>query len=273
MELEEKIRFALSTLKPMAVGTLPFLCQVLGTNDRKNGDLIGSGLRCILDGRRAIVTAAHVFERGYEKFKDLAVSAGHGVQPYLVHGAIPMDAVADLAIYYLPEDYSVPEGCSFWPESRIDPTLDRLSTDYLFVHGFPGVRSQRWIIPGDSRVMSKSLPYGVMQRLDPGVDLDPPLTPFQFAMDFEPSNARAESGLPESELFEKDYGPEGLSGSPVWRIGASGKRAADWSFDWCELVGVVKGWYSEEKLLVATKVTKLLELVDRSRKAAKETQG
>ncbi len=268
MELEEKIRFALSTLKPMAERTLPFLCQVLGTNDRRDGELVGTALRCILGGRRVIVTASHVLNDGFQRFNDLAVSVGHGERAQLfIPVEMRSDEEADLAICDLPEHFSVPEGCSFWPEARIDPTLERLSTDYLFVHGFPGVRGRPWVMPGDSRVMSKSLPYGVMQRLD---DLPPDQAPFQFAMDFESTRTHSDGGSPEADLFNEPHGPRGLSGSPVWRIGASGRRAADWNFDWCELVGVVTRWSQPDRLLVATKATKVLELAARSRTLAVE---
>jgi hypothetical protein len=259
MELEDKISFALSTLKPMAIYTLPFLCQVLGTNDRNSGVLVGSGVRCMIRGRRSIVSAAHVFSRGRENYAELAVSTGHGQRPQLINNERTevVDDGRDLVIYDLPTEYPIEGDDHYWPEDRIDRSLDRLRSDYLFVHGFPGVRSQIMPIPGDSRVMSRSFPYGVMQRLD----VQDELKPFQFAMDFESENAHAESGEPEAGLFEEPYGPRGLSGSAVWRIGASGRRAAEWTSSWCELVGIVTAWQPERHLLIATKATELLALI------------
>jgi hypothetical protein len=258
MELEDKISFALSTLKPMATYTLPFLCQILGTNDRNSGALVGSGLRCMVQGRRSIVSAAHVFSRGRKSYAELAISAGHGQRPQLINNErTEVDHESDLAIYDLPAEYPIEGDDHYWGEDRIDRSLDRLHSDYLFVHGFPGVRSQIMPMPGDSRVMSRSFPYGVMQRLD----VQDELKPFQFAMDFEPENAHAESGEPEAALFEKPYGPGGLSGSAVWRIGASGRRAAEWTASWCELVGIVTHWQHERHLLIATRATELLALI------------
>ena len=257
MELVEKIRFAMATLKPMAMHTLPFVCQILGTNDRRSGELFGSGFRCVLGGKKVIVSAAHVIPDGRSKFKELAVSIGDGESP-LILDDLCHDPESDLSISRLSDGDLNRGSVSYWPEDRIDQSLDRLSTDYLFVHGFPRVRSRPLIIPGGSRVVSQSLPYGVMQRLD---DLPDHLVAFQFAMDFEPENAETEGGEPESVLFEGPIGPRGMSGSPVWRIGVSGGRAADWAPDCCKLVGIVTGWRPTEKLLIATKVTKLLELV------------
>jgi hypothetical protein len=258
MELEDKISFALSTLKPMATYTLPFLCQILGTNDRNSGALVGSGLRCMVRGRRSIVSAAHVLLRGRKSYGELAVSAGHGQMPQLINNErTEVDHERDLAIYDLPAEYPIEGDDHYWPEDRIDRSLDRLHSDYLFVHGFPGVRSRIMPIPGDSRVMSRSFPYGVMQRLD----VQDELKPFQFAMDFEPENDHAESGETEAALFDEPYGPRGLSGSAVWRIGASGRRAAEWTSSWCELVGIVTDWQPERHLLIATRANELLAMI------------
>ncbi len=260
MEREEKIRFALTTLKPMALHTFPFICQILGTNDRRVGELFGSGFRCFLGGRKVLVSAAHVFSDGRSQFNELAVSKGNGRMPELLAlDVLRIDREADLAVNLAPSDDSVTDGSAYWPEDRIDRSLDRLSTDYLFVHGFPGLRSRPWAMPGDNRVMSRSLPYGVMQRID---NLPDDLHDYQFAMDFEAENIQTEVTVPEPGLFEQSIGPKGLSGSPVWRIGGSGRRAVDWVPDWCELVGVVTQWRPNAKLLVATKITKLLDMAN-----------
>jgi hypothetical protein len=257
MQLEEKIRFAMTSLEKMTSYTLPFICQILGTNDGQSSELIGSGIRCRSGDRQFIVSAWHVAPGRRTAFGHLAASVGNAAHP-LSLSDLCHDQEADLSISLVSDSAADQSVVDFWPDDRIDRSLDRLSTDYLFVHGFPHVRSRSHILPVDSRIVSRSLPYGVMQRIDA---LPDDLDDFQFAMDFEPDHVESEFGKPESALFDDHPGPRGLSGSPVWRIGVSGSRAVDWTPARCQLVGIVTQWRPEEKLLVATKSTKLLELV------------
>ncbi len=125
MEREEKIRFALTTLKPMALHTFPFICQILGTNDRRVGERFGSGFRCFLGGRKVLVSAAHVFSDGRSQFNELAVSKGNGRMPELLAlDVLRIDRGADLAVNLAPSDDSVTDGSAYWPEDRIDRSLE-----------------------------------------------------------------------------------------------------------------------------------------------------
>lgn len=240
----DKEQFILSTIPKMAAYTFPYLTSVIGIVDELEGRHVGSGLRCIVDGRRAIATALHVITEASKFPKGFALSAGYGQRPYPVSGPVKIEPKSDLALFYLPEDFAVErEDVDFWPIERSDKTAERLSTDYLFAHGFPGVRSRfLWAGPG---VASKSLPYGAMQRLE---NLPPHLKTHQFALDFDPANMKSTLG---SEQFEM---PAGLSGSPVWRIGISGRAATDWKPDLALLVGFLTEWYADEKVLVASRV-------------------
>lgn len=262
MDLQEKIEFALGTIPRMARSTFPYLAQFFGGKDQVRGEALGSGLFCRLGGRGAIVTARHVVLEGLgDDSAYLAVSAaGEGTKPHVISGPIRQDRLADLAILPVPDDFPNAVELSFWPEDRIDVDLQLLSTDFLFVHGYPGVRSQNYPLPIGARVASRSLPYGVMQRLD---DLPDDLELHQFAVDFDITRCQAEQGSPEGELFDPHKGPGGLSGSPVWRIGASGRKVADWSPAWAQLVGIVTGWNKQKRVLVATRASKLLELAAR----------
>ena len=252
MQLEEKIRFALSSVPRMAKYTLPYVASVIGVTDKQGGEHVGSALRCMLGGRRTIVTALHVLEKALaDRYEAVAVSAGYGMPPFVIGGQIHFDHQADLAVYILPEEYPQHDTIAFWPEARIDCTAERLSTDYLFFHGFPGERSySSRLLTG---VISKSLPYGVMQRVD---DLPGNLEPCQFAMYFDPHGMRLDSGQPLDGFPD----PHGLSGSPVWRIGASGRPAKDWIPDWSLLVGIVTQWRTGDEILVATNAVKILEI-------------
>jgi hypothetical protein len=162
----------------------------------------GSALRCKLNGRRAILTALHVIENAKTEPLGLAISTGHGERPYVVHGAVNIDPFADLAIYFLPDDYPCPDA-AFWPSARIDHSPDKLATDYLFLHGFPGKTSYPSRLLGG--VVSRSLPYGAMQRLE---NLPTNLQPFQFAVEYDPVGMVGETGAPQ-EVVD----PHGLSGS------------------------------------------------------------
>ncbi|HEX5447508.1 MAG TPA: hypothetical protein VFW87_27075 [Pirellulales bacterium] len=246
LSLQEKEAFVRSALSEMARHTFGCICSVIGVVDQKTGRHYGSALRCMLDGRRAILTALHVIEAARQEPLGLAISAGYARPPYIVHGPVNIDRVADMAVYFLPDDYPSAE-IAVWPSTRIDHKLERLSTDYLFVHGFPGANSDSSRLLGG--VLSKSLPYGAMQRLE---NLPPDLNRFQFAVEYDPVGIVNETGSPEDVVD-----PRGLSGSPVWRIGISGRSLHDWTPSDSLLAGVLTQWRPNEKILIATSMDNL----------------
>lgn len=123
--------------------------------------------------------------------------------------------------------------------------------DFLVAHGFPDVTAR--FSPLLKALMSQSLPYDVMKRRD---DLPEDMKPFQFAMDFDPKNVRllAGTGDPWPD-------PRGLSGSPIWRIGAAGRSIGEWSPDDAQLVGVMTQWRPDHHLLVASTAAVIVDLV------------
>jgi hypothetical protein len=246
LSLQEKEAFVLGALSAMAQHTFGFVCSVIGVSSPNMGRHFGSALRCVLDGRRAILTALHVIEEAKQEPLGLALSTGYGQPHYVVHGAVNIDPIADLAVYFLPGDYPCPEE-NFWPSARIDRLLDRLATDYLFLHGFPGERSHSTPLLGG--VVSKSLPYGAMQRLE---NLPPDLQRHQFAVEYDPIGMVNETGAAQCLID-----PHGLSGSPVWRIGVSGRPSREWEPSDSLLVGVLTQWRPDEKVLIATSTERL----------------
>jgi hypothetical protein len=246
LSLQEKEAFVRGALSAMAEHTFGMICSVIGVSDTTRGRHYGSALRCNCNGRRALLTALHVLEEAKKEPRGLALSTGYGKPPYVVHGEVHIDPIADLAVYFLPEDYPCPAE-SFWPSARIDHSLDKLATDYLFLHGFPGQTSYPSLLLGG--VVSKSLPYGAMQRLD---DLPPNLQPFQFAIEYDPVGMVNEIGIAH-DLVD----PRGLSGSPVWRIGVSGRSSREWTPSDSLLVGILTQWRPDEKVLIATSTEKL----------------
>lgn len=236
----------------MAEYTLPHLASVIGIVDSQTGQHVGSAIRCRVREQNVVVTAAHVVRQARRDYPGLAISAGYGRPPCRVGEETFLDEASNLAFIVTPPDYPS-EGLEYWPATRIDEDHERLATDYLFVHGFPQTRSRSSPLLGG--VVSKSLPYGAMQRTEP---LPEGLKPFEFAVYFDPRSIRVEAGEPD--LLPD---PRGMSGCPVWRIGASGRRARDWSPEWCVLVGVVTQWRQDAEALVATGSPKLLEILNK----------
>lgn len=253
MDVADKVKFVRSTIEPMALHTVPYIAGVAAVDDAgATGQHVGSALRFLLEGRRCLVSAAHVFEQARREGR-VAAGAVRGESPFELCGAPDrLDEALDVAAYFLPPEYPH-EGLAFWPDTRVDASEATLSTDYLFVHGFPGVRS--YFSPALGGLAMRSLPYGVMLRED---DLPADLTSFQFAIDFDPANMLGPDGQPAEWLD-----PHGLSGSPVWRIGASGQKIDAWKPELSLLVGIVTAWKPDERLLLATKVGPLLSLLQR----------
>jgi hypothetical protein len=65
----------------------------------------------------------------------------------------------------------------------------------------------------------------------------------------------------------RTFGPGGLSGSPVFRLGAS-ESADEWTPERSRLVGVVTRWLPEHKALVATSSATLREAFDEAMRSA-----
>lgn len=252
MDVADKIKFIQSTMAPMAWHTHPHIAGVVAVEDADTGRHVGSALRVSVAGRRAIVTAAHVIHEARTSAR-FAVTAVRGQAPFELRGDPDcIDDDLDVAAYFLSDEYP-DDGIAFWPEERVDPTEEKLSTDYLFVHGFPEQRSRFTPLLGG--LVKQSFPYGVMLRED---ELPANMKPFQFAMDFDPANMFLPDGK-EADWLD----PHGLSGSPVWRIGATGQKVDAWKPELSLLVGIVTTWRPDEKLILATKVAPLLDLLRR----------
>jgi hypothetical protein len=253
MNVDEKAKFAMSTITPMAHATFPVVCSVVdATSDVPR--LVGSGVRLRVASARVLLTAAHVVDKARDNDGAIVVSATRGEPPRRIAApTIHRDDVHDIAAIVLPDDY--PEaGVGFWNVERSDDDREHLSTDFLFVHGFPGALSGfSALLDG---LFNKSLSYGVMERDE---DLRGDLTEDQFALDFDPHNFRDTDGKPIEWLD-----PHGLSGSAVWRVGARGRAANDWRPDLSLLVGVVTTWRPDDKMLVGVRWSAVQSLLVRS---------
>ncbi len=296
----EKRLFIESAIKAMAAYTLPYLTQVSGVIDEHTGEFRGTGFFCELAGREAIVTADHVRRKAMEtgKFQSLAYSRGSDTEPTIVAGETRSrdENSYDIAICFPSSRFPLRPEKRFWPGDRIDRDPRLILRDYLFVQGFPQ-RYSRYTSPGGNAIVSETLAYGAMVRYTeadvpseereqfdrelPGYEFLPRelLRPHQFALNFwvEPDHFLGpESGTKMAEdwsqVFEeaeevqpvapgqKVRGAFGLSGSPVWRLGASGMSARQWTPECSKLVGVITGWNAHSKILIATSASKLLEV-------------
>lgn len=255
MDLKGKWAFLRDKALPcMAEATFPYVASIFGVHAPKTGEHEGTALRCVVSGRRCLITALHVLEAASKYPAGIAVSAGFGMPPRWIEGPINYDRIADVAVYFLPNDYpDDPNLVRFWPEDRVEPSSSLRSTDYLFVHGFPCALSG----PVPLGVANRSFPYGAMEMLESD-GLPSTLEPGHFGIHFG-----AQAMMPQ--VPEWVTNPEGLSGSPVWRLGLSGRSAETWSPEDCRLVGfVIKHWDGPElggkSFLEASEAGKLLEI-------------
>ena len=296
----EKRLFIESAIKQMAAYTLPYLTQVTGVIDEQTGEFLGTGFFCELAGREAIVTADHVRTEAMDRgqFKSLAFSRGNAEAPTIVAGEIrSFDAISyDITIYYPTAPFPLGKQKRFWPGDRIDRDPRSILRDYLFVQGFPQ-RFSRFTTLGGNAIASETLAYGAMVRYSqadicpeereqfdqelPGYDFLPEglLRPHQFALNFwvEPDHfigpePRTSVVKDWSEVFEaadkaqslppghRPRGAFGLSGSPVWRLGASGGRSSEWTPTASKLVGMITNWNPDYRILIATSASTILEV-------------
>lgn len=247
---DEKLVFAQASAPRMAEHTHPFLVAVVGVDDETSGRFVGTGFRMMAGSRRLVVTAHHVITAASTAPAGIACSAGSDRPPVRIPRASLLyeDVEADLAVLAIPDEY--PADQSFWPSERIDGDRVARNSDFLFVHGYPAANTLFSPLLGGLAI--RSLPYGVMERDE---DL-PDLSAWEFAVDFSPAFFQNVDGSSANLIH-----PPGLSGSPIWRIGAYRAPLADWTPADCTLVGVVTKWNMDKQLLVATSIERLVEFL------------
>jgi len=224
----------------------PVVCAIVGIESEREGRHVGSAFRVSAGRKRLLVTAKHVIDEARSAPLGAGFVERRGEAPArLLDGPHAMSDAADLAVFVLEEvDDASPV---LFRASLFDVDHAARSHDYLFVHGFPGERAR--FLFGESH--HRSLPYGVMERDD---DLPADTKPFEFAMDYDPKNISSDATL---------VMPPGLSGSPVWRVGAYRHKPEEWSPSASRLVGVVTRYNHDKRVLLATEISVLDELIQR----------
>lgn len=247
--LEEKILFLQKATQSMATHTSTCVHSIIAIESNEAGFFLGSGVIVGTDQKQWVVTAGHVLEEGQRQARRLGVSLRSGEPPCEITSAPRFSEDSDVAVIETPVLVTPPQ---YWPISLVDTTQDALLRDALFVHGYPAKRAYFSALLGGLKC--SSLPYGVMLR-DEDVPAD--IKDWQFAMDFDPANFRA-----TTEEMAEWIDPHGLSGSPVWRMGARGLRIGEWTSDNSMLVGIVTQWRPDDKLIVATRIQSVLDLLE-----------
>jgi hypothetical protein len=264
--------------------------RILGV--RKDGgpnDHRGTAAICTFAGRLGFVTANHVLTEMNNTGHYSSVGVSGVVGGFKADYAIFEDI--DVAVILPTTEIQLADDCASWPESQADrgKSDSVMASDYMLLYGFPGRFSRfsaftegsvsqgythcTWVRPRQSQALQ-----AVWQPLAeiPGYPpvADKLLDPWQFCLNFAEKTGPLKT--PEGEevtsagvlgehagLYvdlrtlpgQQPYGAFGLSGSPVWRFGAS---EAEWSLDrWspasARLIGIVTHWNDEQSFLIATK--------------------
>jgi hypothetical protein len=271
------VDFIKEAVNRMESYTLRFLTPIIAVEGPRSGRHVGSGFYCMASGRPSLATAWHVIEearshpsgtvgismpRDHEGRREpIPVGFNVVVSPEVLKW--------DVGVFPLPDDFPMIDPECLWPEDRIVEDPEELDRDYLFFNGYPKLRSSnRSAIPGGGPISYRPLGYGTMRRLaeDEG-GLPSDLGDFEFAMNFgidpewEPEPA-------DRALFEREDGPSGFSGSPVWRLGLSGRSRAEWEPErHARLAGVVTKHVLERRLVCATHARELYHAEPTTRRA------
>lgn len=269
MQLEARKRFVSDATNRMRDYTFPFVTSIMGIVEGGDGEAtvthVGTGLRCLLADRPCVVTAWHVVLQATNtrrepqagpRYDAFGLSVGINDQVCRIAASrVCFDMETDLAIIPVPSEYSPTDQgprTSYWQPDRVSLDREIRARDYLFLQGFPGDQSRSLALHQGTHV--RSLSYGAMEQVDA---LPADLKPFQFALPFDAQHMTVPiSGTP----IDSPPDPRGLSGSPVWRIGASGRSTRDWTPDWSALVGIVTQWRPDDQLLVVSDASEFLEL-------------
>ena len=240
MKPDEKERFVERALRQMAWHTFPCIASVIGGTGHPR--VVASGLR-LWASRPCLVTAAHIARTA----PTLTASIDRAWSPVTLSKPSLLDEAHDVAVYWLTSPHHE-RSESFWPIERVDERDCDLSSDLLVVHGFPLTTEVQSQVRESFAV--QSFPYGSMS-VEP--DASHWLAPHQFAIPFDPSTFASASQLP--------LRPDGMSGSAVWRVGANGVRPDEWSSLRSSLVGIVTGWDETRSALVATRASRIVDLL------------
>jgi hypothetical protein len=284
----------LSTLSKIGLEMAHFtrrsIAQVFGVLDTAQYEHRGSALFCMLNGRQAVITAAHVLDETAEegRFVSLGLSRGDESRPGVVPGRIRYKRESDLAFYEPDWNFALGEDKSYWAEAKVDRFQGLPVNDYMIIHGYPE-RFSRFTNLGGPIHFADSYAHLSMKRLTRGElsnqelrtllrqTPDYPflpegfLKPYQFALNYgagtgpfmtpegeeltspgqwEDWNALYESGV--SLPGQKTFGAHGLSDSPVWRLGLNDGPIEDWSLDRVQLVGIITHWNEARHALIGT---------------------
>lgn len=235
--------------------TAPHLAAVYGALSESEGELVGSGTFLDLWGEPWLLSADHVLRLRTARLLDdslkyvtLACSGGDGEVP-VVLGApcfgwrAPFDVAATPVLGPLPSDrHPLPARYLARSSAGVEEAI-------LFVHGFTGAQSLNL----STGVVSRSLPY----LSGPGGTssatwFDPKV---HFTVAYDALGLINERGA--SAEFVK---AGGLSGAAVWAVNGYAD-VEGWSPERARVVGVATHWDQDNRLLIATRIEVVRELL------------
>lgn len=287
----ERLRRSLERLKHSFD---PYRVSFIGIKAPFAAEFLGSGVRCRLEGRFAVVTAWHVIAQGLNSTK-YPLGIGYSGDPRFpfarMHGEVLFrdDHDGDLAVYFPPESYrkplDYPDGVtvefdggddgpgkftvgpltqpwSFWPEERILGQNKLDSTDLMCFSGYPGIWSGTRSAESHPLHKEASNPHLAVEMKHllyaAMIHDDFKVEPFQFTLRFGKDHNLRKLIDEQGNDVEDVPHPAGLSGSPVWQTGGAILRE-DWDVGRCSLAGILTNFPGRNSI-VATKAALLRNL-------------
>lgn len=224
--------------------TYPHIFAVVGRIDDEQGEHVGTGFFVRLDGLLWAVTASHVVAEAIAKFGSAAMRGPEHVQ--IVDAWIHSDMQLDLCAAAVPVAVSTMKPIA---RSQLKADSNDASEHHIFIQGFPQKRGRFHALLGG--VAATTLPFVTYlhhsQSRHHVADVNFPIEWPAAELDM-PDEVGGHISLPQ---------PFGMSGSPVWAMGADAT-----SPEIPALIGVATHWDQEGRALLVTRVERLVEFLE-----------
>lgn len=254
---EQKIALMKKTGIALREYTAPFIVAIYGDFGDGTGEIVGSGFLVGSVSEPIIVTANHVVTRALSEAFDCAgVSDESGRPPtrYSSGDVLWADEHLDVAAISHPVPKSIPHSKQLATSSCISKEAGSIDNDFLFIHGFPAVRS-RFLPFGKPGVHSSTLAYSTVRGRSQYEWFN---EDDFFAIEYRGHGQEDESDNPV-DLPD----PHGLSGSAVWACRLRPTAIADWQPSDARIVGVAQNWDDKSQSLVVTRIEVIYDQIVR----------
>jgi hypothetical protein len=212
----------------------------------------GTGTLFDVDGRKFLVTAAHVFDKA--ESEDYALAIVTGDHRAGGSGLIPISGnwwrtpnIADVAIVEIAADQFIGHDINFLTLDSVH-TDDDIADGWFYVHGYPAVESnlsRDWAtLAVTSFTCRTSLYHGSTSSLDGYND------------DYHVLLSLSKSTLVHSDDDSKAKAPEslkGISGSSIWQGYSCDSVADDWCVERVKIAAVQTCTYRDDQIIRGTR--------------------